>query len=482
MHPVRPALMNPMHHQTSGCSSTTKKIAVFGAGALIAGIGISFNSPFTFVTGLLLGIGGLAVNFATSSVKQAAISQGRTLRSDLESMQAKRYISPQICAYLLAESAKKNPTSFLLAIQSFVQSHQINETTGFFILRCFDADNKQSTPFTDWLRDAQKAGHVNNVAAYHILLAYRQCAPVQFFGAIHNLQQQGLITADSEKHIQKNYAKARPQRIDLMQVYQETCRAIAQGRYITPTGRTVHLDAALQANLERSATVYPSIRPAPYHQPRFQTQITVENLTTLRMTEKLLHEGLNPLVLDMANRYSAGGGVRTGANAQEEIICRESNLMKALLKIEQQDRYPLPELGGIYAPGVQFFRADPSEGYAFLERPLTASVFASAFYDCNTAHSGFDRPIDDRDYIANTKDKIRTMLRAALIHGHDSLVLSAGGCGAFKNDPQLIASLYQEVFAEPEFKGQFRKIAFGIIDDHNGSNNFSTFKRAFHSA
>ena len=85
------------------------------------------------------------------------------------------------------------------------------------------------------------------------------------------------------------------------------------------------------------------------------------------MTGKLLNEGSNPLVLDMANRYSAGGGVRTGANAQEEILCRESNLMKALVELEQQNQYPIPEVGGIYVPGVQFFRADPSEGYGFLK-------------------------------------------------------------------------------------------------------------------
>ena len=145
--------------------------------------------------------------------------------------------------------------------------------------------------------------------------------------------------------------------------------------------------------------------------------------------------------------------------------------MKALVELERQNQYPIPEVGGIYVPGVQFFRADPSEGHAFLEKPFTAAVFASAAYNC-----GHDRPADDQTYRQNTQEKIRTMLRAALINGHDSVVLSAFGCGAFHNDPRLIASLYREVFTEPEFFGQFKRIAIGIIEDHNSSGNFRTFK------
>jgi len=273
--------------------------------------------------------------------------------------------------------------------------------------------------------------------------------------------------------MQKNGYICSQKKTDNKKIFIETCAAFSRGHYQTATGRTVRLNAALQIKMERDSRVYSSIRPSDFKpNPRYQTQITVENLSTLRMTEKLLNQGLNPLVLDMANRYTAGGGVRYGANAQEEILCRQSNLMRALAKLESQNKYPIPELGGIYVPGVQFFRADPSEGYAFLESPLTASVFASAAYDC-----GSDRPADDIIYQRNTKEKIRTVLLAALKHGHDSVVLSAFGCGAFHNDPRLIATLYKEVFAEPKFKGRFKKISFGIIEDHNSRrNNFNTFK------
>ena len=42
--------------------------------------------------------------------------------------------------------------------------------------------------------------------------------------------------------------------------------------------------------------------------------------------------------------------------------------------------------------------------------------------------------------------------------------------GAFGNKPHQVSQWYKEVLREPEFKGQFRKVVFGIIDDRNGTN------------
>ena len=69
--------------------------------------------------------------------------------------------------------------------------------------------------------------------------------------------------------------------------------------------------------------------------------------------------------------------------------------------------------------------------------------------------------------IEGTKNKMRTILRIGLRHGHDSLVLGALGCGAFCNPPSHIARLFHEVFEEPEFKNKYRLISFAILDDHN---------------
>ena len=85
---------------------------------------------------------------------------------------------------------------------------------------------------------------------------------------------------------------------------------------------------------------------------------------------------------------------------------------------------------------------------------------------------------------AQTKNKIRTILRIALEHRHDALVLGALGCGAFANPPAQVARIFHEVFEEPEFKDQFKKVVFAILDDVNSRRNSSTgnylpFKKEF---
>lgn len=76
-----------------------------------------------------------------------------------------------------------------------------------------------------------------------------------------------------------------------------------------------------------------------------------------------------------------------------------------------------------------------------------------------------------------TRDKIRTILRLGLLKGHDSLVLGAFGCGAFKTPPREMAQLFKEVMAEDEFKDRYRLITFAILSDHNDrSGNLRAFE------
>ena len=79
-----------------------------------------------------------------------------------------------------------------------------------------------------------------------------------------------------------------------------------------------------------------------------------------------------------------------------------------------------------------------------------------------------------------TLNKIRTIFRIGLLYGHDSLVLGAFGCGAYKNPPEEIAKLFHEVMEEPEFKDRYKLITFSIIEDHNSRNsNLEAFKSEF---
>lgn len=73
------------------------------------------------------------------------------------------------------------------------------------------------------------------------------------------------------------------------------------------------------------------------------------------------------------------------------------------------------------------------------------------------------------------------MLATGLYYGHNSLVLSALGCGAFRNPPRHVARLFKEVLSEEEFVSRYRHISFAIIDDHNarGEGNYRPFSEVF---
>ena len=73
------------------------------------------------------------------------------------------------------------------------------------------------------------------------------------------------------------------------------------------------------------------------------------------------------------------------------------------------------------------------------------------------------------------------MLATGLYRGHDSLVLSALGCGAFRNPPHHVAQLFKEVLSEEEFLNKYKHISFAIIDDHNarGQGNYRPFSEVF---
>jgi uncharacterized protein (TIGR02452 family) len=211
---------------------------------------------------------------------------------------------------------------------------------------------------------------------------------------------------------------------------------------------------------------------------KYETKFSCIEADCLETAALLLKAELNPCVLNMASAHNPGGGVRNGAGAQEENIFRRTNLFRSLYQfadyakeygvIAVKDRYPLDDkTGGIYSGGITVFRASENSGYALLTEPYRLS-FVSV--------PAINRPElvkrDEAFFIADSfvemaREKIRSILRIAAAHGHENLVLSAFGCGAFANPPNHVALLFKQVFNEEEFKHCFRLVVFSIIDDHN---------------
>jgi len=225
----------------------------------------------------------------------------------------------------------------------------------------------------------------------------------------------------------------------------------------------------------------------------------VLNQDCILVTRDLVEQGYNPALLNMASLYHPGGGVLQGSSAQEEDLCRRSTLAISLYQFSlpggrygdladmvgvkrRAERYPMDNTyGGIYSPGITFFRGTRDEGYVLLDNPFRAAVIsvASLNYNPKHGHNSLDAngniPEADKPVL---KEKIRTILRIGILKGHDSLVLGALGCGAFCTPPAQMARLFHQVLDEEEFRGRFSKIVFAIIDSPS-SNNFKPFLKEF---
>lgn len=183
-----------------------------------------------------------------------------------------------------------------------------------------------------------------------------------------------------------------------------------------------------------------------------------------------------PCLLNMANATSPGGSVELGIGAQEEELCRRSNLLLSLQRLQDDGLYPLPAGGAAYSPSVCFFRTGGAQGYAWV-RPRAVgvvSVAAMILPKRKTADAGTWLPEGWDDYMSNA---IFAILATAQLHQHDAIVLSAFGCGEFCNPPAKVARLFRQQLELPRFRNHFKKVCFAILDEHG--ENYRAFAQEF---
>ena len=222
--------------------------------------------------------------------------------------------------------------------------------------------------------------------------------------------------------------------------------------------------------------------------------VSVIEADTLEAAVLLKNLGENPAVLNMASPSIPGGGVFMGAPAQEESLFRRSTLFLSLfqfyedyakelkLPFNPKFSYPIPgNRGGIYSPNVKVFRSSERTGYFLFKKPQSLSFITVAALESPP----LKRNNELREWVLTehaaeaTKERIRTIFRIAIAHGHYSLVLGAFGCGAFENPPAHMARLFREILEEEEFQGKIKFVVFAIFDRKKFPENLFSFAREF---
>ena len=191
------------------------------------------------------------------------------------------------------------------------------------------------------------------------------------------------------------------------------------------------------------------------------------------------------LVLNFANPVHPGGGVRRGARAQEEDLCRKSSLLLSLEGEEAAEYYEYNRrlhtyLGSdavVITPEAEIIR---DERGGLLNDSVVVSVMTCAAPMLAHGLEG----LSQQQYEEMFYRRIEDMLKLAAHLRYENLVLGAFGCGAFGNDARLVSDLFLRALKEFDFDGMkekdvFRYIGFAVLDRTAEQYNFREFSRNF---
>ena len=197
-------------------------------------------------------------------------------------------------------------------------------------------------------------------------------------------------------------------------------------------------------------------------------------------------------VLNFANPIHPGGGVKRGAKAQEEDLCRRSSL---LLSLESKaakpyyeynmncDRY-LSSEAIIISPNVEIIK---DENYIPLSKSVLVDVItcAAPIYSLHALPSNTESQEMHKQHYQIFYQRIYRMLKCCAYFGYQNLVLGAWGCGAFGNDAMVVSQLFHQALEIREPNGIAMKDHFSTIDfavhGRTGLYNYNQFSRVFGS-
>lgn len=191
------------------------------------------------------------------------------------------------------------------------------------------------------------------------------------------------------------------------------------------------------------------------------------------------------LVLNFANPFNPGGGVRRGANAQEEDLCRKSSLLLSLESAAAKPYYnyhkELRSLNSsdaiILSPKVQIIK---DASHNLLTSPVTVAVLTCAAPMLQNGLQG----LTQEQYQNLLTSRIEGILCVAAHLGYRVLVLGAFGCGAFGNDATIVSETFQMCLAQycrPPFdiSRDFHIIDFAVLDHSEQQRNIKAFQAVF---
>lgn len=212
-----------------------------------------------------------------------------------------------------------------------------------------------------------------------------------------------------------------------------------------------------------------------------ECRVVVNANTTFAEAQKYSSKG-RVAVLNFANPVNPGGGVESGAMAQEECLCRSSNLYTCLRASHLYDEYYdyHSKLNNhfysdrlIYSRDVTVFKDDNAIPVALPRE----SWFNVDVITCAAPYLGGSKYTNPTVLRHLFQSRIRNILEAALDNKAETIVLGAFGCGAFKNPARLVAEEFKSVIEKGQYCKKFKNIVFAVKkeSEKDFGENYWTF-------
>ena len=213
-------------------------------------------------------------------------------------------------------------------------------------------------------------------------------------------------------------------------------------------------------------------------------KVTVENIDTFSAASIAIYKGKKQkvAVLNFANPYHPGGGVKGGAVAQEEDLCRVSTLYPVLDTKENRkrfydahskraDAYGTSDI--LYTPDIFVFR------FCDYTMMLPDDMFLVDVITC--AAPQFRKPLsmgENPEARSRLYDvhliRGKRIIESAVKNGVKILILGAFGCGAFNNDPEIVAKAYRTLMIS--YAHHFDEVKFAVYCTDAAEHNYRVFK------
>ena len=278
-------------------------------------------------------------------------------------------------------------------------------------------------------------------------------------------------------------------RAGLIEAFKDTQRMVKENRKLAEL--TLKMQAGTCLYLDRFEAVDPHVKTdvpdiSVIEDTTFHAAKTycLHETVTDKTAEVIAAGAEKTAVLNFANAYTPGGGVEYGAMAQEECLCRSSNLYRALTlpyllrhyyKWNSQNTGDMGSDAIIYSPGVTVFKSDD-----MIPR-LLPQWFRTDVLTCAAPYFNPDKkkPVTPERLEEVFHGRIRNILEVAAAQDVDILVLGAFGCGAFNNPPDLVAGVFADLLLKRGYGRFFKKVIFAIKRNNVQNTNLEAFRRAF---